>query len=44
MNNIKAQAAKHKVTVRFLEPSDFEKVVTDAMAWKQFIDESVGST
>ena len=44
MNNIKAQAAKHEVTVIFLEPSDFEKIVTDDMAWKQFIDELAGST
>ena len=44
MENIKAQAAKHEVTVIFLEPSDFEKIVTDDMAWKQFIDELAGST
>ena len=34
MSNIKAQAAKHEVTIRFMEPSDFEKIVTDVMAWK----------
>jgi len=34
MANIKAQASKHEVTVIFLEPSDFEKIVKDAMAWK----------
>ena len=44
LTNIKAQATKHEVTVRFLEPSDFEKIVMDAMTWKHFIDESVGST
>ena len=44
MANIKAQDAKHEVIVRFLEPLDFEKIVTDAMAWKQFIDESAGPT
>ena len=44
MANIKAQAAKHEVTVRFWEPLDFEKIATDAMAWKQSIDELAGST
>ena len=44
MDNIKSQAAKHEVTVRFLEPSNFEEIVTDAMAWKQFIDELAKST
>ena len=32
MNNIKAQASKHEVTVKFLEPSCFEEIVTDAMS------------
>ena len=44
MDNIKAQDVKHEVIVIFLEPSDFEKLVTDAIAWKQFIDELVGFT
>ena len=44
MANIKAHTAKHEITVRYLEPLDFEKIVTDAMAWKQFIDELAGST
>ena len=44
MNNIKTQATKHEVTVRFLEPSDFEKIVTDVVAWKPFIDELARST
>ena len=30
MANIKAQVAKHEVTIRFLEPSEFETIVTDA--------------
>ena len=38
MANIKAQASKHEVTVRFLGPSDFELIVLDSMAWKQFIN------
>ena len=44
MANIKAWDAKHEVTVIFLEPSDFEEIVTDAMAWKPFMDELAGST
>ena len=39
MANIKAQVAKHEVTVRFLEPSEFETIVADANTWKQFMDE-----
>ena len=38
MANIKAQASKNEVTVRFLGPSDFEIIVSDSMAWKQFIN------
>ena len=34
MANIKSQVAKHEVTIRFLEPSKFETIVTDANTWK----------
>ena len=44
MDNIKAQVSKHEVTIRFLEPSEFETIVTDANTWKQFINEVVGPT
>ena len=44
MANIKAQVSKHEVTIRFLEPSKFETIVTDAKTWKQFINEVDGST
>ena len=44
MANIKAQVAKHEVTIRFLEPSKFETTMTDANTWKQFINEVVGPT
>ena len=44
MANIKAQVSKHEVTIRFLEPSKFETIVTDANIWKQFINEVVGTT
>ena len=39
MDNIKAQVAKHEVTIRFLKPSEFETIVADANTWKQFITE-----
>ena len=42
--NIKAWASKHEVTVKFLVPADFEFIVSDAMAWKQFITELIGPT
>ena len=42
--DIKAQPSKHEVTVRFLEPTDFEFIVSNAMAWKQFITELIGPT
>ena len=36
---IKAQAAKHEITIRFLEPSGFENIVVDANAWRKFMNE-----
>ena len=42
--NIKTQLYKHEVTVRFLEPTNFEIIASDAMAWKQFINELIGPT
>ena len=44
MTNIKAQFSKHEVTVRFLEPSEFETIVIDSNTWKQFINEVVKPT
>ena len=44
MANIKAQVVKHEVTIRFLEPSKFEAIVTYANTWKQCINEVVGPT
>ena len=44
MEDIRSQASKHEVTVRFLEPTDFEFIVSDAMAWKLFIIELTGPT
>ena len=42
--NIKSQVSKHEVTIRFLEPSEFETIVTNANIWNQFINEVVGPT
>ena len=42
MADIKAQDSKHEVTVKFLDPVDFEFIVLDSMAWKQFIDGLTG--
>ena len=39
---IKAQAAKHEITIKFLEPSSFENIATDANAWRRFMNEQVG--
>ena len=39
MANIKSQVAKHEVTIRFLEPSEFETIVTNSNTWKPFINE-----
>ena len=44
MANIKDWASKPKVMVKFLEPTNFEFIVSDAMAWKQFITELTGPT
>ena len=37
--NIKAQVAKHEITIRFLEPSGFETIATYANVWKKFIND-----
>ena len=42
--NIKAQVAKHEVTIRFLEPSEFETIVANANIWKKFINDVAGYT
>ena len=44
MDDIRAQASKHEVTVIFLEPTEFEIIASDAKAWKQFIAELIGTT
>ena len=38
---IKDQAAKHEITIIFLEPSGFENIAADANAWRKFMNEQV---
>ena len=40
--NIKAEAAKHEITIRFLEPSGFENIALDANMWKKFMNDQAG--
>ena len=42
--DIKTQLSKHEVMVRFLEPTNFGIIPSDAKAWKQFINELTGPT
>ena len=37
--NIKSQVVKYEITIRFLEPSGFETIATDANVWKKFIND-----
>ena len=43
VEGIKSQAAKHEITIRFLEPSGFEKKSVDANAWRKFMNEQAKS-
>ena len=36
------QAAKFKINIRFLEPSEFESIASEASAWKKFLNNQVG--
>ena len=38
---IKAQATKHGITIKFIEPSGFENIAANANAWKKFMNEKV---
>ena len=42
IEGVKTQAAKYEINIRFLEPSGFESIATDANAWKKFMNEQVG--
>ena len=39
VEGIQAQAGKHEITIRFLEPSGFENIAADANAWKKYMNE-----
>ena len=36
---VKSQAAKHKITIRYLEPYSFENIAANANAWRKFMNE-----
>ena len=44
VTNIKFQAAKHDITIKFLEPSGFKTIATDANVWNKFINDQGGPT
>ena len=35
---IRSQAAKFEINIRFLEPSEFENIASEALAWKKFLN------
>ena len=39
---VKAQAAQHEITIRFLEPSGFENIATEENVWRKFMNEQAG--
>ena len=39
---VKSQAAKHEITIRFLEPSGFENIAAEANVWRNFMNKHVG--
>ena len=39
---IKNQAAKFEINIRFLEPSEFENIALEALAWKKFLNSQAG--
>ena len=42
MEAIKNQAAKFEINIRFLEPSEFESIASEAQAWKKFLNNQDG--
>ena len=42
VEGVKSQAARHEITIRFLEPSSFENIAADANAWRKFMNEQAG--
>ena len=39
---IRNQAAKFEINIRFLEPSEFESISSEASAWKNFLNSQAG--
>ena len=39
---IKNQAAKFEINIRFLKPSEFENIASEALAWKKFLNNQGG--
>ena len=39
---IRNQAAKFEINIRFLEPSEFESIASEASAWKKFLNSQAG--
>ena len=39
---VKYQAARHKITITFLEPSGFENIAAEANVWRNFMNEQAG--
>ena len=39
---IKNQAMKFEINICFLEPSDFEGIASEALAWKKFLNAQAG--
>ena len=39
---IKNQAVKFEINIHFLEPSEFEDIASEALAWKKFRNAQVG--
>ena len=41
---IKSQPSTHKVTIIFLEPTDFETIAADVVEWRKFVNGLIGPT
>ena len=39
---IRNQAAKFEINIRFLEPSEFENIASEASTWKKFLNSQAG--
>ena len=39
---IKNQAAKFEINIRFLDPSEFKNIASEAIAWKKFLNNQAG--